>query len=248
MGRKKNIDKIRELFKKNGYTTVEEYFVVDTKDPDFNLGRVWVDDKNKFLCVDEEYNLKDWKFLLKYDITKFNHSTGFSESSQKWYGWSHRAIYGFGIGSTVKRGDIAYEPDSEEDFINDHVNFWLDDSDKSDKSNDHIIRELVYIDKDCFNPDDNGEIEVAEIAEIAEVGDTLDTTVQTKKVQTNFTSKGYKGCLISIKTSFRGEQSGRKSYISDYWAMYPPKWGKGEWTAKTLEDAHEMAIAFAKNI
>lgn len=27
--------------------------------------------------------------------------TGFSEKSQKWYGWSHRAICGFGIGDEV---------------------------------------------------------------------------------------------------------------------------------------------------
>lgn len=28
-------------------------------------------------------------------------SIGFSEREQKWYGWSHRAIFGFGIGSVV---------------------------------------------------------------------------------------------------------------------------------------------------
>ena len=26
----------------------------------------------------------------------------------KWYGWSHRAVYGFGIGDKVKKGDCAY--------------------------------------------------------------------------------------------------------------------------------------------
>lgn len=33
-------------------------------------------------------------------------SIGFSEKEQKWYGWSHRAMYGFGIGDTVKAGDV----------------------------------------------------------------------------------------------------------------------------------------------
>ncbi len=37
-------------------------------------------------------------------------SIGFCEAEQKWYGWSHRAIYGFGIGSIVKEGDCAYIP------------------------------------------------------------------------------------------------------------------------------------------
>lgn len=35
-------------------------------------------------------------------------SIGFSETEQKWYGWSHRAIYGFGIGEKIKKGDCAY--------------------------------------------------------------------------------------------------------------------------------------------
>jgi len=37
-------------------------------------------------------------------------SIGFCEREQKWYGWSHRAICGFGIGSTCKKGDIHYRP------------------------------------------------------------------------------------------------------------------------------------------
>ena len=35
-------------------------------------------------------------------------SIGFCEADGKWYGWSHRAWYGFGIGSTCKRGDCGY--------------------------------------------------------------------------------------------------------------------------------------------
>lgn len=34
-------------------------------------------------------------------------SIGFSEKDQKWYGWSHRAMCGFGIGSIAKDGDIV---------------------------------------------------------------------------------------------------------------------------------------------
>jgi hypothetical protein len=29
---------------------------------------------------------------------------------------------------------------------------------------------------------------------------------------------------------------------------YPEKWGKGEWTAKTIEDAKQMAIDFARSV
>jgi len=34
-------------------------------------------------------------------------SIGFSEREQKWFGWSHRAIYGFKVGDVVKEGDCA---------------------------------------------------------------------------------------------------------------------------------------------
>ena len=53
-------------------------------------------------------------------------SIGFCEKEQKWYGWSHRAIYGFGIGSAVKKGDCAYVASSPEELIEDHVNFFAD--------------------------------------------------------------------------------------------------------------------------
>lgn len=44
-------------------------------------------------------------------------SIGFCELEQKWYGWSHRAIYGFGIGSTCKPGDIHYRPSTPQELF-----------------------------------------------------------------------------------------------------------------------------------
>lgn len=35
-------------------------------------------------------------------------SIGFSARLQRWYGWSHRAYAGFGIGDVIKPGDVAY--------------------------------------------------------------------------------------------------------------------------------------------
>ena len=37
-------------------------------------------------------------------------SVGFSIKDGKWYGWSHRAIYGFKIGSRCRKGDCHYTP------------------------------------------------------------------------------------------------------------------------------------------
>ncbi len=36
-------------------------------------------------------------------------SIGFSHKDHKWYGWSHRAMHGFGIGDTIAEGDCASE-------------------------------------------------------------------------------------------------------------------------------------------
>ena len=72
------------------------------------------------------------KFLAGRGIapeTKAGHkvcSIGFCAKEQKWYGWSHRAIYGFGIGSTIKPGNCGYVADNPEEMIDDHANFFDD--------------------------------------------------------------------------------------------------------------------------
>ncbi len=53
-------------------------------------------------------------------------SIGFSERDQKWYGWSHRAIYGFGVGSKVKKGELGCVGATPEDLIEAHVEFFSD--------------------------------------------------------------------------------------------------------------------------
>lgn len=56
------------------------------------------------------------KFKEKHGITKTkNGCMGFSEKEQKWYGYSHRAIVGFGV------GDRIFEPD----FGNEKTDFRL---------------------------------------------------------------------------------------------------------------------------
>lgn len=51
---------------------------------------------------------------------------GFCEKENRWYGWSHRAMCSFGIGSEVKRGDCAYTPVDRDDFVVESINFWSD--------------------------------------------------------------------------------------------------------------------------
>lgn len=68
------------------------------------------------------------QFLADREIThQLSHGTGFSPKDGKWYGWSHRAIYGFEIGSTCKKGDCHYVPANETDAIEQGINFWDDE-------------------------------------------------------------------------------------------------------------------------
>lgn len=54
------------------------------------------------------------KLGIAPEVANPNHhkvcSIGYSKKDGKWYGWSHRALYGFKIGDTVKKGDCAYTP------------------------------------------------------------------------------------------------------------------------------------------
>jgi hypothetical protein len=67
----------------------------------------------------------DVKFLADREITEeLTHGVGFSPKDNKWYGWSHRAIYGFEVGSTCKKGDCHYKGATPEEQEEDAIGFW----------------------------------------------------------------------------------------------------------------------------
>lgn len=79
------------------------------------------------------------KFGIKPELHTRNMNicaVGFCESESKWYGWSHRAIYGFGIGSTTKVGDCGYVPDD----VNKLAEEYKDWNDSVEVINDTTIR------------------------------------------------------------------------------------------------------------
>ena len=47
-------------------------------------------------------------------------SIGFSEKEQKWYGWSHRAIFGFAVGSVAEEGDCCTSSGWTPEYIAEH--------------------------------------------------------------------------------------------------------------------------------
>jgi len=45
---------------------------------------------------------------------------GFCPKELKWYGWSHRALYGFGIGHVTQEGDACTLPGYTEEYLVEH--------------------------------------------------------------------------------------------------------------------------------
>lgn len=167
---------------------------------------------------ESKYNPNDWqkaKDLLAEDLLKDYDwqvcQIGFQKEEQKWYGWSHRAIYGFEISSKVKKGDLSYSPDNKENLMEDMLNFWGGERNEEGGYEGVTIQALQDV------PDPRKEQEGT-------------------------------GILIKTATSFFGKQEGRDSYETTHWDPYPETWGKGDWSAETLEDAKQMAIDFAHGV
>ncbi len=47
-------------------------------------------------------------------------SIGLNEKEQKWYGWSHRAIFGFGIGDIVEEGGCCASSGWTDEYLAEH--------------------------------------------------------------------------------------------------------------------------------
>lgn len=124
-------------------------------------------------------------------------SIGFCKSEQRWYGWSHRAIFGFGIGSEVKKGDCAYIATDADDYVEQLVDFY------SDPERHDTIGQIVKDD------DGNNVVRISYIYH-----DAIDS---------------------------HGLVHGHDHPI-------PSVFGRGEWTAMTLDDAKQMAIDFARGV
>jgi len=141
------------------------------------------------------------KYFAEHEITdELTHGVGFSPKENKWYGWSHRAIYGFQIGSTCKKGDCHYRAANIEDEIEAAILFWSDNG-RFDVKAKHL-------------PD----------TQVITVSWLNDVTEANKKLVGNVIAGGNVDCHYEIP------------------------FGHGEWTAKTLEDAKQMAIDFNKGV
>jgi len=142
-----------------------------------------------------------YRLVHRFGITQFERtapdhsvcSIGYAPKTKKWYGWSHRAIYGFSIGSTCKKGDCHYIPSS-------FTQIGYDCSFREgDMCNASTWRKVVAIDPD--KPEG-----------LLEVTGPVRGRVRCSR----------ENCVIEL--------------------------GRGEWAAKTMEDAKQMAIDFARSV
>jgi len=66
---------------------------------------------NGYIGSEDEYKyLIENKKLILIQKSQPDHNTcsiGYSPEENKWYGWSHRAIFGFGLGDVVQEGDLT---------------------------------------------------------------------------------------------------------------------------------------------
>lgn len=135
------------------------------------------------------------KFMADNDITEeLTNGVGFSPNQNKWYGWSHRAIKGFTIGSTCKKGDCHYRSDDINGAMEAAVEFWSDDN------------------------------------------------------RADITAKVAMPGIIHVSWRYNDKVPNEKlrSAITGVDVSY--ELGRGEWVAKTMEDAKQMAIDFCDGV
>ena len=165
---------------------------------------------------------------------KITCSIGFCQREQKWYGWSHRAIYGFGIGSTIKKGDCGYTSSNADEQAEDYVQFFSfvieGDDDKANKNREEYLAK----NRNMVVPVDDMGIYVIHSAWKERFGgipliapnDLIDVLIGKATPE----ERG-----LDLPDDFGAGVS-----------FYPV--GRGEWTARTLDDARQMAIDFAEDV
>lgn len=170
-------------------------------------------DNSYITMLGQENNVS---FLAEKEITEqLTHGVGYSPKDNKWYGWSRRAIFGFNIGSTCKKGDSHYMPATPEELIDGYAEFYSDISEE-------LVNEKR---KECQILPDRSGIRVLPAPLMIPVANSIEEL-------TNF---------IVDEVNLEEEDIFKDKF-------YEIKCGKGEWTAKTMEDAKQMAIDFNEGV
>jgi hypothetical protein len=191
------------------------------------------DEKVYYSKFDDSYITRvgmedDVEFLAELEVTEeLTHGVGFSPKDNKWYGWSHRAIFGFGIGSTCVKGDCHYMAKDKDDFLEDTLRFWDDDC--------HVETTAVH---------DRHEVMHSESADPLEEGEISDGSELVSVPSGEFED----GVTVSWVYDDKVENVSIRGEIGSVFSSYPETWGRGEWTAETMADAKQMAVDFCEGV
>lgn len=90
------------------------YLTLITESEGFTLD----DSLIKFLIIHEIFHVESYRMCMGHDSDVA--CIGFSAQEKKWYGWSHRAIQGFGIGYIAKEGDNCTESGWDKSYLREH--------------------------------------------------------------------------------------------------------------------------------
>ena len=117
---KENSKVIRKY--KAGYEIRKELWKIDSSDEGTIMKQAYTPNGD-YIGNSKIAHMLCAKKGIKPEITKENHcvcSIGFCEKEQKWFGWSHRAIFGFGIGAVAKEGDCVASSGWTPEYLKDH--------------------------------------------------------------------------------------------------------------------------------
>ena len=94
--------------KRERYDVFRCLAVMCEEDPPIVTIQAWTKDGNYIGDMDTAIAICDDRQIVPELSRPCNRvcSIGWSEKSQMWYGWSHRAICGFGIGSQIMEGEL----------------------------------------------------------------------------------------------------------------------------------------------
>jgi hypothetical protein len=229
-------------YRKWGY-----YVRTDMVYPDAEIGGKPFEMQSAYTLGDQYIGTPKWAYRLckQYGIKpeyRTPHSRtcsiGWSEEKQQFFGWSHRAICGFGIGSTVKPGDCAFQPASRDEFIADTVGFWT-----ADDGQRNMHYEVVTVTPEEYD---------AQIPATQIVHDDGGITLEGGNQQYHEGPGDY--LVLTYESERRTRtKSGRIAKKREWheWShmtKIPDTFGRGAWTALTLDDAKQMAIDFAEGV
>lgn len=123
-----NKGKVLRYSIKGNYKVKEEIWKCSEEDKGtkiisaYSLNGDWIGDPQTAHRLNRIFGINSWEKIQPEHCVC---SIGFSPRDNKWYGWSHRAIFGFGIGSSVNKGHCAYVPATPQELFDDVTHHWL---------------------------------------------------------------------------------------------------------------------------